>query len=68
MRVAKRDGRQESVHFDNITARLKKLSYVNIKANKNSNYERDHNGYCNIKEKLHRPPEGPELWSMGNRS
>jgi hypothetical protein len=27
MYVIKRDGRQESVHFDKITARLKKLSY-----------------------------------------
>lgn len=27
MYVVKRDGRQESVHFDKITARLKKLSY-----------------------------------------
>jgi ribonucleoside-diphosphate reductase subunit M1 len=27
MHVVKRDGRQESVHFDKITARLKKLSY-----------------------------------------
>lgn len=27
MYVVKRDGRQEAVHFDKITARLKKLSY-----------------------------------------
>ena len=27
MYVVKRDGRQETVHFDKITARLKKLSY-----------------------------------------
>lgn len=27
MYVVKRDGRKESVHFDKITARLKKLSY-----------------------------------------
>jgi hypothetical protein len=27
MYVVKRDGRQESVHFDKITARLKKLGY-----------------------------------------
>jgi ribonucleoside-diphosphate reductase subunit M1 len=27
MYVIKRDGRQEAVHFDKITARLKKLSY-----------------------------------------
>jgi ribonucleoside-diphosphate reductase subunit M1 len=27
MYVIKRDGKQESVHFDKITARLKKLSY-----------------------------------------
>ena len=27
MYVLKRDGRQEAVHFDKITARLKKLSY-----------------------------------------
>ncbi|KAA0056131.1 ribonucleoside-diphosphate reductase large subunit-like [Cucumis melo var. makuwa] len=27
MYMVKRDGRQEAVHFDKITARLKKLSY-----------------------------------------